>query len=259
MNDNNIIGINTYLEFDFSPNEVKGKIDTGAETNSIHSSESFVKDGVLYCSLLDNPKLIPFNDYKVKTVKSSNGLKGKRYCVELNFNLNGNDYVSEFTLNDRFDMKYPVLLGKNFLVDNGFMVDVSKSLTENIVSKTVKKILKENGESNLYKKIASVIKPPYVADMDKMGLASDEILKVFEVIFGMKLKIYGINNGGDIYLHPKRGGQWIYFEEFNGIGWEIVDRNENDTVVRKYGFDGDVYFDEEVKPIDLSGLNNVRL
>ena len=67
----------------------------------------------------------------------------------------------------------------------------------------------------------------------------------------MKLKIYGINNGGDIYLHPKRGGQWIYFEDFNGIGWEIVDRNENDTVVRKYGFDGDDYFDEEVKPVEI--------
>lgn len=259
MYDNNIIGINTYLEFDFSPNVVKGKIDTGAETNSIHSSQSFVEDTILYCSLLDSPKLIPFKDYKVKTVKSSNGLKNKRYCIELGFILNGSDYISEFTLNDRVDMNYPVLLGKNFLEDNGFMVDVSKSLTESIVSKTVKKILKENNESNLIKKIATIVKPPYVVDMDKMGLTNKEILKVFEVIFGMELKIYGIDNGGDVYVHPKRGGQSIYYEEYNGIGWEIVERDKNDTAIRRYGFDGDDYYDEIVNPIDLSGLNNVRL
>jgi hypothetical protein len=256
MIDNNIIGRNTLLDFDFSPNRVGGKVDTGAETNSIHSTESFVKGGILYCSLLDNTELIPFKDYIVKTVKSSNGLKGKRYCIELKFKLNGNDYVSEFTLNDRGNMKYPVLLGKNFLKDNNYMVDVSKSLTESIVTKTVKKILKEDAEDKLYKKIASIVKPPYVTDMDTMGLTNKEILKVLEVIFGMELKIYGIDTGGDVFVHPKMGGQWIYFEEFDGRGWEVVERNEQDSAIKKYGFDGDDYYDEEVKPIDLS---NVRL
>ena len=42
-----------------------------------------------------------------------------------------------------FEYEISSPLGKNFLVDNGFMVDVSKSLTENIVSKTVKKYLKK--------------------------------------------------------------------------------------------------------------------
>lgn len=123
----------------------------------------------------------------------------------------------------------------------------------------IKKILKEHNESTFHKKIASVIKPPYVVDMDKMGLTNKEILKVLEVIFGMELKIYGLDNGGDVWVHPKRGGQWLYFEEFDGIGWEIVERDENDTITRKYGFDGDDYFDQEVKPVDLSGLNNMRV
>jgi hypothetical protein len=186
MIDNNIIGRNTLLDFDFSPNRVGGKVDTGAETNSIHSTESFVKGGILYCSLLDNTELIPFKDYIVKTVKSSNGLKGKRYCIELKFKLNGNDYVSEFTLNDRGNMKYPVLLGKNFLKDNNYMVDVSKSLTESIVTKTVKKILKEDAEDKLYKKIASIVKPPYVTDMDTMGLKSMELTQVVMCLFTLK-------------------------------------------------------------------------
>lgn len=130
---------------------------------------------------------------------------------------------------------------------------------ELIIKKSIKKILKENVDNKLYQKIASMVNPPYVVDMDKMGLSSKEILKVLEVIFGKELKIYGIDNGGDIYVHPKRGGGWIYFEEWNGIGWEVLERDKNDTTIRKYGFDGDDYYDEIVKPIDLSGLNNVRL
>jgi hypothetical protein len=125
-----------------------------------------------------------------------------------------------------------------------------------LIKNIVKKILKEDVEDNLYKKIATIINPPYVTDMDKMGLTNSEILKVLEVIFGKGLKIYGIDNGGDVYVHPKIGGQWIYYEVFDGSGWEVVERNEQDSVIRKYGFDGDDYYDQTVKPINLS---NVRL
>ena len=125
-----------------------------------------------------------------------------------------------------------------------------------LIKNIVKKILKEDVENNLYKKIATIINPPYVTDMDKMGLTNSEILKVLEVIFGRELKIYGIDNGGDVFVHPKIGGQWIYYEVFDGSGWEVIERNEQDSAIKKYGFDGDDYYDEEVKPIDLS---NVRL
>ena len=61
-----------------------------------------------------------------------------------------------------------------------------------------------------------------------------------------------------MFVHPKMGGQWIYYEEFDGSGWEVVERNENDTVIRKYGFDGDDYYDQKVTPINLSGINNLE-
>ena len=137
-----------------------------------------------------------------------------------------------------------------------FIYEIDIIVNRILVKNIVKKILKEDVENNLYKKIASTTKPQYVVDMDKMGLSNKEILKVLEVIFGMELKIYGIDNGGDVFVHPKMGGQWIYYEEFDGNSWEVVERNENDVVIRKYGFDGDDYYDQIVKPVDLSGLNN---
>ena len=109
-----------------------------------------------------------------------------------------------------------------------------------------KKILKEDVENNLYKKIATIVKPPYVTDMYKMGLSNSEIKKVLEVIFGMELKINGIDNGGDVFVFPYIKGHWIYYEMFDGSGWEIVDRDEQGAIVRKYGFDGDDYYDQIV-------------
>lgn len=116
------------------------------------------------------------------------------------------------------------------------------------IKNIVKKILKEDVENNLYKKIATIVKPPYVTDMYKMGLSNSEIKKVLEVIFGMELKIDGIDNGGDVFVLPyfKVKGHWIYYEMFDGSGWEIVDRDEQGAIVRKYGFDGDDYYDQIV-------------
>jgi hypothetical protein len=130
--DNNVIGSNTTIVFDFKPEGVKSKIDTGAETNSIHCSEAFIKNGNLYCKLLDQPEIMTFKDYKIKNVRSSNGLKNKRYCISLNFKLGNKSFKSDFTLNNRGKMKYPILLGKNFLDENNFLVDVSKPYSETI-------------------------------------------------------------------------------------------------------------------------------
>jgi hypothetical protein len=114
------------------------------------------------------------------------------------------------------------------------------------IKNIVKKILKEDVENILYKKIATIVKPPYVTDMYKMGLSNSEIKKVLEVIFGMELKIYGIDNGGDVFVNPYFKGQWIYYEMFDGSGWEFVERNEQNVIVRKYGFDGDDYYDTKL-------------
>lgn len=130
--ENKIIGSDSIIIFDFKPESIKSKIDTGAETSSIHCPEAFIKNGDLHCKLLDHPEVITFKNYKIKNVKSSNGLKNKRYCVKLKFTLGDESFESDFTLNNRDKMKYPVLLGKKFLDDNKFLVDVSKPYSETV-------------------------------------------------------------------------------------------------------------------------------
>ena len=106
------------------------KVDTGACTSSIHAKVDSVKDGILNITLLEhtgwklNNKAISINDFKTTIVKSSNGEKETRYVVLLPVRFEGRYYNVEFTLNERQEMNYPVLLGRNFL--SGFMIDVNK-------------------------------------------------------------------------------------------------------------------------------------
>jgi len=128
-NKKNVIGAFTTLNFITPKAEVSCKVDTGAETNSVHCTRVFIKNGKLYCELLGQSDLITFDDYTTKNVRSSNGLKNKRYCIKLKFNLGNKTFESDFTLNNRSKMEYPVLLGKNFLNDNNFIVDVVNETT----------------------------------------------------------------------------------------------------------------------------------
>ena len=63
--------------------------------------------------------------YKVKTVRSSNGIETNRYQIKLRIELKGKSYRTTFNLSSRSKMRYPVLLGRKFLA-NRFLVDVSK-------------------------------------------------------------------------------------------------------------------------------------
>lgn len=136
---NNLIGPHTEIEFNFTKTKVKAKVDTGAETNSIHCNNFYIKDGVLYCDILSLGKMIRFNDFTIKKVKNSNGITNDRYCVNLSFIINNNEYNSEFTLNDRSEMNYPVLIGKNFLTDNNFLVNVNETF-KNTIRKFINEI-----------------------------------------------------------------------------------------------------------------------
>lgn len=111
------------------------KIDTGADTSSIHCERIRLKeiDGVEYLvfKLLDKShplytgKDIKTSVFKERKVKSSFGDYEFRYQVKLQVVIFKKKYLVSFNLSNRKRMKFPVLLGRKFLAHK-FLVDVSQ-------------------------------------------------------------------------------------------------------------------------------------
>ncbi|REG89090.1 ATP-dependent zinc protease family protein [Winogradskyella sediminis] len=105
------------------------KIDTGAYTSTIHCSKIREEDGKLYCIFesKEHPNFkseeIVFNTYTSTDVKSSNGMKQNRYKIKTTVLFFGKRYKINLTLSTRDDMKFPVLIGRQFL-RHKFLVDV---------------------------------------------------------------------------------------------------------------------------------------
>lgn len=106
--------------------EVLAKVDTGAWSGAIHSTDIYEKDGLLHYKLLgDTEHELTTTDYELRVVKSSNGIEEKRYLVPIEFEVRGNKYSTTITLNDRGMMQYEMLIGRKMLLDNDIIVDVS--------------------------------------------------------------------------------------------------------------------------------------
>lgn len=108
---------------------VRAKVDTGADTSSIHvrkiKLEQKGDQAILSCYFAGRHKT-KFTQFDQTMVKSSNGVSQARYVVQLKLMLFGNEYETDFTLTDRKSMAFPVLLGKKFLKKK-FIVDVAYS------------------------------------------------------------------------------------------------------------------------------------
>ncbi|MHA6246985.1 ATP-dependent zinc protease family protein [Pontibacter sp. CAU 1760] len=116
--------------------EIEAKIDTGAYTSAIHCSdihEETRPDGskVIALDLLDpshpkyNHKKLEFSEYELREIKSSFGEVQERYVIKTTIKFFDKEFEAEFSLSDRSDMKYPVLIGRK-LLKNRFIVDVAR-------------------------------------------------------------------------------------------------------------------------------------
>jgi hypothetical protein len=130
--DRKILGIYEKIDFpDFGIKSIKVKIDTGAYTGAFHCTK--IKEVVtdkgkeLHFSPFDNPQVdIRTPEYETKHVKSSNGEKTERYFITTKINIAGKNYQTVLSLADRTTMKWPVIIGRKFLIENNFLVDVNK-------------------------------------------------------------------------------------------------------------------------------------
>lgn len=130
---NHIIGHRVTVDFpDFGVFGVVAKVDTGAYSGALHATsikELVLPTGekALTFKACSNKKAITVTDFHSKRVKSSNGLVSYRYVVHTTVVIGKVNYPIRITLSDRTGMLKPVLLGRTFLAQHGFLVDVAST------------------------------------------------------------------------------------------------------------------------------------
>ena len=112
--------------------DIHAKIDTGAYTSSLHCASAKVVDSKLEFVLLDeeHPEFtgmkFTFEEFDQREIKNSSGEAQLRYVIKTTVRIHGKTYRTQFSLNDRDNMKFPILLGRRVL-KNRFLIDVSKT------------------------------------------------------------------------------------------------------------------------------------
>ena len=108
------------------PLTIKAKLDTGAKTSSIHAinveqfknnDERWVRFDLLLKDENDKQHTIHMETPKARRVriKNTDGDHDRRAVVELEICFDGRKHVTEFTLANRAEYIYDVLLGREFL------------------------------------------------------------------------------------------------------------------------------------------------
>lgn len=118
---------------------VKVKLDTGALTSSMHAENQvrFEKDGEEWIRFTvvveDIDGKLRSDTYERKIVKEVDvrGAAGEeeRPIVRMSICIGDTVYTEPFSLNDRDDMLYPVLIGRRTIEDLG-LVDVTRTFTQ---------------------------------------------------------------------------------------------------------------------------------
>jgi hypothetical protein len=110
---------------------IHAKTDTGAYTSSLHCCKVNVVDGQLEFVLLDEEhpeftgmKFI-FKDFTQREIKNSFGIAENRYIIKTTVKIFNKIIRTEFSLSDRDNLRYPVLLGRKILRKR-FLIDVTK-------------------------------------------------------------------------------------------------------------------------------------
>lgn len=128
-----IIGRVEWVEFPNWKLKFRARIDTGAKTCSIHAMnvERSTENGDVYVefdTLQEDGKVLRLKSRYVSETKvtSTNGQSENRIIIKEVLKLGKVQEEVKITLNDRSNLTYPFLVGRNFLMGK-FLVDVSLS------------------------------------------------------------------------------------------------------------------------------------
>jgi hypothetical protein len=135
-----IIGRSEKLSFPEFVLNVPAKIDTGAYRSSIHATSiKLTKKGgkqVLKVELLGHPASPviyerEFDDFETVKVTNSFGHEEERYEIKLKTKLGSKVFTTSFTLADRSNNLFPILVGRK-LLKNRYVVDVAKTSVDRV-------------------------------------------------------------------------------------------------------------------------------
>lgn len=111
---------------------IQAKVDTGAYNCSLHCCRAEVLNEVLEVILLDpahadySGQLLTFRKFDRRAIKNSFGEAEVRYVIKTTIRLGDRLIRAEFSLSDRGNLKFPVLLGRKIL-RNRFLIDVTQT------------------------------------------------------------------------------------------------------------------------------------
>ncbi len=138
----------------YSNAPIVAKIDTGADLSSIWASNIIEHDGHLEFTLFGDSSehytgeviKVTKGDYRVTRVANSFGHKELRYVVSVSIKMGNRSLKTTFTLSNRANKTYPVLIGRK-LLHGKFVVDVTKGTPlikeEKAKQKTLKQEIKK--------------------------------------------------------------------------------------------------------------------
>ena len=110
---------------------IHAKIDTGAYTSSLHCLRAEIVDDKLEFVLLDeeHPEFtgmkFTFKKFEQREIKNSFGEAELRFVIKTKVKIFNRVIRAEFSLSNRGNLKFPVLLGRKIL-RHRFLIDVTK-------------------------------------------------------------------------------------------------------------------------------------
>lgn len=110
---------------------IHAKVDTGAYNCSLHCCRAEVIKGMLEVIFLDENhpnytgKVFTFKRFDQREIKNSFGEAEVRYVIKTRIRLGGRVIRAEFSLSNRGNLRFPVLLGRKILRSR-FLIDVTQ-------------------------------------------------------------------------------------------------------------------------------------
>ncbi len=141
------LGFVEWLVMNDTSVRLKARLDTGAKTSSLHAvnvegfkkgEEEWVKFQLPLGDHEDQPSegsiehedvILEFERpvHRTVLIKRKSASSQRRYVVKMDFCIAGTVHETQFSLTDRGNFKYPVLLGRRFMRDDNILIDSADS------------------------------------------------------------------------------------------------------------------------------------